>query len=434
MSKPELVRAIGRWSLVALAVNSVLGSAIFGLPSILAAAVGRASPWTVLLTGVVMASIVACYAEVASQFSATGGTYLYVRWTFGRRAGLLVAWLNLLTRLTACAAAVNLFVIYLGEFFPAVAHPGLRFAAITLLVGTLAVANYRGVGAGARLSDISIVAKLLPLALVCVVGVVYLARHIDMSIAGPPARVDGWLSAMLLLFFAYGGYEAALNPMGEAADPRRDAPYALFVALVLITILYTLVQLTVVHVLPDPAHSARPLADVARVLMGPAGAVIISLGALVSVYGFLSANLLTSPRSIFALAELGDFPRRFSDVHSRDRTPHVSIVVFALLLWLFALLGSFSWNVTLSAVGRLCYYAAVCVAVPVLRRRQPAAARFHVPGGMLLPSLGVAVCLVLLTRVDFSKSLILAGTITVAVLNWLAVRSGRADASQPQMR
>jgi amino acid transporter len=211
--------------------------------------------------------------------------------------------------------------------------------------------------------------------------------------------------------------------MSEAKDPRRDAVFALFAALVIVTLLYTLLQFTVVGVLPDPAHSDRPLADAARVLMGPYGAALISVGALISVYGYLSANMLTVPRSTFALAELGDFPARFAAVHARFRTPYFSIAAFALLIWIFALFGSFSWNVTLSAVARLVYYGAVCAAVPVLRKKQPGAATFRVPGGMLLPALGVVICVVLLTGVDFTKSLILVATIVVGLLNWLVVRN-----------
>jgi amino acid transporter len=184
-----------------------------------------------------------------------------------------------------------------------------------------------------------------------------------------------------------------------------------------------MLQFTVVGVLPDAAHSDRPLADAARVLMGHSGAVLISAGALISVYGYLSANMLTVPRSTFALAEVGDFPAHFAAVHPRFRTPYVSIAVFALLIWIFALLGSFSWNITLSAVARLVYYGAVCAAVPVLRKRQPEAATFRVPGGMILPGLGIMICVALLTRVDFTKSLILLATIAVALLNWLAVRN-----------
>ena len=142
---PQLKRAIGRWSLAALAVNTILGSAIFGLPSVLAGAVGNASPLAVLLGGLAMVIIVSCYAEVASQFTGSGGSYLYVRYTFGRFAGIQVGWLNLLTRFSAYGAAVNLFVLYLGEFFPDVAHPVPRCAVITFLVGSLTVVNYRGV-------------------------------------------------------------------------------------------------------------------------------------------------------------------------------------------------------------------------------------------------------------------------------------------------
>jgi basic amino acid/polyamine antiporter, APA family len=408
--------------MVALAVNSILGSGIFGLPSVVAGLVGSLSPVAVLLAGVAMAVIIGCYAEVASQFTETGGHYLYVRHAFGRLAGLEVGWLNLLSRLTACAASVNLLVLSLGQFWPQAGAPLPRFAVMTLLVGTLAVANYRGVAAGTRLSNVAVIAKLIPLALVCAVGLSYLALHGARAHEMPGGGVDAWLQAMLLLFFAYGGYEAALYPMGEAKDPRRDSGFALFVALAIVTFIYTALQLIVVGVLPDAAHSERPLADAAQVMMGPAGAVLVSIGALISVYGYLSANLLTVPRGTFALAERGDFPAAFAAIHPRFRTPHLSIVAIAIAVWAFALFGSFTWNVTLSAVARLFYYGAVCATVPVLRRRQPQAALFRLPGGAVLPALGVLICLALLTRVDFSKSLILLAVMLTAGANWLLVR------------
>jgi amino acid transporter len=418
----QLVRAIGRWSMVALAVNSILGSGIFGLPSAVAALVGAASPFAMLLAGCATGVIIACYAEVASQFSATGGTYLYLRCAFGRLTGIQVAWLLLLSRLTASAASVNLLVVYLGEFWPQATQPVPRLLIITLFLGTLAAINVRGVGAGARVSNTAVVAKLAALAIVCIAGVAYLSQHARVVPAPLTAGAAQWLDAMLLLLFAYGGYEGAVYPMGEAKNPRRDAAFALFVALAILAVLYTLLQYIVMAVLPDAAHSARPLADAARIFLGETGAAFVTVGALVSVYGYVSANLLTAPRGMFALAEGADFPSVFAAVHPRFRTPYVSIVVFALLLWAFSLLGSFSWNVTLSAVARLFYYGAICVAVPVLRRRQPDAALVRVPGGMLLPTLGVLICATLLSRADFSKSLILLATVTVAFGNWAAVR------------
>lgn len=419
---PQLVRAIGRWSMVALAVNCIVGSGIFGLPSAVAGYVGHCSPVAVLLAGVAMAAIIGCYAEAASQFTGTGGHYLYVRRAFGRFAGIQVGWMTLLSRLTACAAAVNLLVISLGEFWARAGEPAPRFAVVSLFVGTLGVANYRGVAAGTLVSNVSVVAKLVPLTLVAVVGAFYLTTHPALASAPPTGGLDAWLKAVLLLIFAYGGYEAALFPLGEARDPRHDAGFALFVALLIVMALYTVLQLVVVGVLPDAAHSERPLADAARAMMGQGGASLISIGALISVYGYLSANLLGAPRATFALAERGDFPARFATIHPRFRTPHFSIVVFAVLVWAFALLGSFTWNVTLSAVARLLYYGTVCAAVPVLRVKQPGAAAIRLHGGPIVPALGMLVCLALLTRVDFSKSLILLAVILTATVNWLLVR------------
>ncbi len=420
---PDLVRTIGRWSMVALAVNCIIGSGIFGLPSLVAGLVGRLSPLAVLLAGVAVAVIIGCYAEVASQFTESGGHYLYVRRAFGRFAGLQVGWLNLLGRLTACAAAVNLLVISLGEFWPQSAMPVPRFAIVSLVLATLAAANYRGVAAGTLVSNVSTVAKLVPLALLCVVGLGYTATHA--APAQPPGAggIDGWLKAILLLFFLIGGHETALNPMGEAKDPRRDVVFALFVALIVVTFLCTALQLIVIRVLPEAAGSTRPLVDVAHVMMGRAGAALISVGVLISVSGYLSANLLSVPRSTYALAERGDFPAAFAAVHPRFRTPHLSIVAVALAVWAFALFGSFAWNVTLSAVARLFYYGAVCAAVPVLRRTQANAATFRLPLGPVLPALGVLVCVTLLTRVDFSKSVILLAVLLAASLNWLLVVS-----------
>jgi basic amino acid/polyamine antiporter, APA family len=426
-NQPTLVRAIGRWSLAALVVNLIIGSGVFLLPADFARLVGRASPWAVLLGGAAVGVIMACFAEVASRFTQAGGPYLYARIAFGRLVGIETGWMLWLARLTSPAANSNLFVIYLGEFWPHATHPLPRFCILTLLIGILALVNFRGVRTGAQVSNIFTVAKLLPLFFVAIVGTLYLIAGHKLPLAMSGTGTNAWLKAILLLVFAYGGFEAALTPMSEARDPRRDAAFALFAALITCTLLYTMIQWAVVGVLPDPAHSERPLADVARRLLGSAGAALIAVGALVSVYGNLSANILAVPRLTFALAERGDFPAIFAAVHPRFRTPYFSILVFAVLTWLLALLGSFSWNVTLSAVARLFYYALVCAALPVLRKKQPGAVLFRLSGGPFFAVLGVGVCLVLITQVNLSGSLILLATIVVALVNWLLVRNRRTE-------
>jgi amino acid transporter len=165
--------------------------------------------------------------------------------------------------------------------------------------------------------------------------------------------------------FGYGGFEAGLIPLAEAKDPRRDAPFALITGLALVTLVYLAAQITVLATLSDPAGSARPLADSARVILGVGGAAFMAVAALVSVYGWLASNMLTVPRLTTAMADRGDFPRIFAWVHPRFRTPWVSIIVFAVIGWLLAIQAGLLQNLSLSAVSRLVPYAAVCAALPV---------------------------------------------------------------------
>ncbi|HEY4841001.1 MAG TPA: APC family permease [Terriglobales bacterium] len=432
VGKTGLVRAIGRWSLAALAVNSIIGSGIFGLPAVVATLLGRRSVLAVLIAGAAMAVIVACFAEVASQFSDAGGPYLYARTAFGRFVGILVGWMFYLAQTAAPAANANLFVIYLAEFWPAAKEPWLRFVVLTLLIGLLALINVLGARQGIAVSSVFTVAKILPLLMVVLAGAALTIFHPAILSSAPGTAsfpVSAWMKAMVLLIFAYGGFESALVPMSEAKNPARDAAFALAVALIACTTIYALVQWVVVGVLVPGATTDRPLAEVARLTMGNRGAKLVAIGALISVYGYLSAKLLGMPRVTFALAQRADLPKVFAAVSRRFHTPWFSILFFAAAVWGLAIVGSFTWNVTLSVVARLFYYAVVCAALIALRRKRPLAAGFRLPGGPVLAVLGVSlaggvgVAAVLTKQTEWGKSLILAATVGAAVLNWLWARS-----------
>jgi basic amino acid/polyamine antiporter, APA family len=432
MTSPQtgLVRAIGRWSLAALAVNSIIGSGIFGLPATVAGLLGKRSIVAVALAGAAMGIIMACFAEVASQFSEAGGPYLYARAAFGRLTGIVVAWMLYLSQTAAPAANANLFVIYLAEFWPAVKEPWPRFIILTVLVGLLAAINALGARQGTSVSNILTVAKIVPLLMVVTAGAAVTIVHHTPWGPSPAMPLATWMKAMVLLIFAYGGFESAVAPMSEAKNPRRDAAFAIFTALITCIVIYTLVQWVVVGVLGPGAITDRPLADVARVTMGNRGAALVALGALVSVYGYLSAKLLAMPRVTFALAKSGDLPKIFAKVSPTFQTPSFSIFFYAVAVWGLAIAGSFAWNVTLSVVARLFYYAVVCAALIALRRKQPQAARFRLPAGPLFAVLGIAICLALAMQADLSKSAILAATLAAAVLNWAwARRRNRVNVS-----
>jgi amino acid transporter len=437
-TKSGLVRVIGRWTLAGLVLNSAIGSGIFGLPSLVSEHVGRAAPLAYLLAAVGVGVIMACFAEVGSQFREAGGPYLYTHEAFGRFAGIQIAWVTWLVRLTAAAANTNLFVTYLSEFWAPASARIPRLLIMTLVLGAPAAINYRGVKSGARMSNFFIIAKLVPLTLFALLGLIFFRTglpsmfpsflhwmdaalvQVTSSFSGVP--LGSWMDAVLVLVFAYGGFEVALFPMGEAKDPRRDVPFALFVGFVVMVVLYLLIQLGVQAGIGAPETSGRPLADAATRLVGKWGGAFITLGALVSIYGYLGAMMLNAPRLTYALAERQDFPSFFGRIHPRFRTPYISIVVFGVLVWALSLAGSFKWNVTLSAVARLFTYAATCAALIPLRRKNSSHTSFRLPAGKLIAVAGTAFSLVMVTRMDRTALIVIAVTFTLGLANWLWVR------------
>jgi amino acid transporter len=425
---PSLVRAIGRWSLAALFLNSVLGSSVFGLPSVIAGMLGRWSPWAWAMAAVGIGVIIACFAEVASRFGQAGGPYLYARAAFGRLAGIEMGWMAYLVRLSAAATNANLFVIYLGEFWPGVEGRWASALVLAALIVPLAAVNYRGVSQGARLSGVLIIAKLLPLTVFILCGLWLALPHRVASHPAPATGVRVWLDAVLLLVFAYGGFEAALVPLGEARAPTRDAPFALFLTLATCAAIYTLVQVVVLAALPDPANAPRPLSAAAAAFLGPGGAALMALAAMLSVYGYLAGAMVNVPRLTFAMAEGADLPALFGRIHPRFRTPHLSVVLFAGLVWLLAASSGFLANLTLSAVSRLLTYGAVCAALPVLRWKEgsgsgapPAGLRLR--GGGAIALLGILFSLTLATRMARQELIVLAATALFGGLHWTWVRT-----------
>jgi APA family basic amino acid/polyamine antiporter len=426
---PGLVRTIGRWSLTALMMNSIIGSGIFGLPSVLAAKLGGLSPLSCLGAGAGILVIAACIAEVSSRYDETGGLYLYARDAFGRFPGLLVAWLTWLTRIAAPAAAANLFCTYFVQFFPSLQSRLGTLLILAALIGQLTFFNYIGVETGKYVSNAFTAVKVGFLFFFVISGLLAILLHPEIRVpfSVPALSVKSWFEAILLLVYAYGGFEGALFVGGETTNPKRDTPIALLLALAIVCVIYTGVQFVTITTLPDAALSTRPLADAAQRFLGSIGATAIALAALVSAYGYLSANLLHAPRITFALAERGDFPKFLAAVHPRFHTPHVSVLLYAIMLFAFSALGTFQWNAVLSAVSRLAVYGAMALAVPILRRRKDGKAQFQLPFHYLFAGCGILFSAVLLTHMGRGEFIIVATTCAIAFLNWIFVR-GRGDA------
>jgi len=293
-----------------------------------------------------------------------------------------------------------------------------------ILIGHLALLNYIGVKTGKNVSKFFTAIKVGFLLFFVVAALLALLLKPELRVAAPlpVASAKNWFQAMLLLVYAYGGFEGALFVGGETTNPKRDTPIALLTALGVVCVIYTAVQFAVVAILPDAGASARPLADAAQRFLGHGGGIAIALAALVSAYGYLSANLLHAPRVTFALAEQGDFPALLGAVHPRYRTPYVSIVLYAVLVFVFAALGNFEWNAVLSAVSRLAVYGAMALAVPLLRRRVDRQAQFILPMPYLFAGLSLIFSMLLLTQMGKSEFAVVGTTCMVALVNWLVVR------------
>jgi len=419
-SRPGLVRAIGRWDLTAAVINGVIGSAIFGMPSDQARLTGAWSPLVALVAGLGVLTIVLCFAEVASRFQEPGGPYLYAREAFGPFVGFEAGWLTFWIRVTAVAANLNVFADYLARIVPAAGEGWSRAAVMTALVAIVALINLVGVRQATWTIDVFTIAKLLPLALLAVLG---LTRVEATVLASQAVAEPHWREALLLLMFAYGGFEAPLIPAGEARNPRRDTAFALLTALAVIATVYCTVQFVVVGLVPNVAGVKAPVAQAFGALLGGPGVVLASVAAMVSIYGYSTGTTLQSPRVLFSMAERGELPRIFARVHERFRTPHVAIVAYAVLALGLALYGSFTWNATLSAIVRLLTYGLTCVALVVFRSR-PAMGEpgFRVPGAAIVVPVAVAFCLWLLVTRTFTQAWITAALVGVGALLFLVRR------------
>ena len=383
ISEKGLVRGIRRWDLVAVTINGIIGAGIFGLPSKVYGLIGAYSLIAFVVCALVVMLIILCFAEVGSRFSETGGPYLYAREAFGPTVAFEVGWLIWLARLTAFAANCNLMVSYLS-FFWAPANAGISRAAIIIaVVLALTALNVLGVRQAAIASNIFTIGKLVPMIIFIAVGLFFLNPH-SFALGARPAT-GAFSQSVLLLLYAFTGFEMAVIPAGEIKNPQRDLPRALLIAMAVIASTYILIQVVCIGTLPDLAKSTKPLADAGQRFMGTAGAAIISAGAIISVAGNLNITVLSASRVPFAIAEQKQLPAFFGRVHKRFFTPHISIVITAVLMLVLTLKSSFVAALTISTIARLVAYAVTCAALPVLRRRSNVSpAMFRLRGGKII--------------------------------------------------
>ena len=422
-----LLRAIGARRLTASIVNVTIGAGIFVLPAIVAAGLGRAAPLAYLLCAGVMALIVTCFASAGSRVSLTGGLYAYVEVAFGPYVGFLTGVLYVLAAVFAVASVASAFAGSVGAVWPVASGAAPRAALLTVLFALLAMINIRGVAPSGRLIESITVAKVLPLVLFVGAGLLYIARH------GPADRVAASLPAAtalgrtsIVLIFAFIGVEVALVPSGEIRDPAVTVPRALFSALTITTVLYLAIQYVAQALLGPalPDSTVAPLADAAGRMLGRGGTLLMLAGAVISMFGYVSGDMLGSPRSLFAFGRDGMLPRVFARVHPRYRTPDVAIAVYAIVVGCLAISSTFAQLAVLANVASLSMYLLCVVGSWQLQRRDVRAGGlpFSTPGGPIVPALAAGSIIWILAHATWHE-LAVEALVLAAASAFYAIRS-----------
>jgi len=418
-----LVRAIGVRRLTAILVNVTIGAGIFVLPGTAAAGLGPAAPIAYIACAIAMALIVACIAAAGSRVATTGGTYAYTEVGLGPFVGFLAGVLYWTSALFGGASVVAAFVGSLAVLWPAADQPALRIAVIGAAIGGLAWVNVRGVTLGTRVIEAVTVAKLVPLGVLVAAGLWLAPIDPRTWLPAPSAASVG--QTAILLIFAFVGIEVALVPSGEIREPARTVPRAAFLALTFTTLLYLAIQAIAQGVLGAAMtdYASAPLAETAARLLGPSGRLLVLLGTAVSTFGYMSGDMLCSPRALFAFGRDRVLPRVLASVHARFHTPWVAIVVHSALLGALAMTGTFAGLLVIANVSTLALYLLCVIAAYQLQRRDVRSdgTPFVLPGGPLIPLAAAAVILWLMSQATAREYLVTGAVVAVAAI-YYAIR------------
>ena len=410
----QLVRAIGVPGLTANIINSTIGAGIFVLPALVAKGLGAAAPLAFIACALAMILFVTCFAMAGSRVSLTGGLYAYVEVAFGGYVGFLAGALYCLTAIAAVAGVVNVFVNSVAGLVPWLGNPVTRVVVIFLVYGILALINVRGVREGAGAVTAVTLAKLLPILLFLGVGFFFINPASFHWSAWPGSKALG--DSVILLMFAFVGIEVALIPSGEVKNPARTVPRSIYLALGITTFIYLAIQLVAQGTLGAElaSHPNAPLADAAASFLGPLGRTILLAGATISAFGFVTSDILSSPRMLFAFGRDGALPAWFAHVHQRYRTPDVGIVTYSLAAFALSVSSSFEALAILSNVAVLLMYLMCCTACWFLVRRDLRAdgPPFSFPGAQIIPVLAIVAIIWILSHATV-REFAVAGVVLV---------------------
>lgn len=412
MSESRLQRRIGLVGATALAFNGAVAASIFALPATLAADFGSFSPLLFPIVGLAALLIIVPFTWSVAAFPESGGPATYGR-VFGRLAGFEAGWIYYVARATAFAANANVLTAYLARWFAGADEGAFR---ISLLLGAsalFAAINIAGVRKSIGvLTGLSIL-KSVPLFAAAIAAI---AITFPWPAPAPAPTLTEFEAGLLIVFYAFVGFESAVIPAGETKDPSKNLPRAILITIGATTLLYFLVQLAFVSVLPGGGTDEKaPLIDLGSWLAGPVGAGTLTLAAVASLAGGLHGIMTSTPRITYALGLRGDVPAWFARVQPKFETPANSIIFFALFAGALAVSGSFVWLAVISTLARMIVYSVTIAALPRAPGRRRLGAVHYLVG-----ALGMLVCVWAASQAD-AKSWLTLGALAAAGLVLYAV-------------
>src|SRR3989442_2691607 len=421
---PALRRVIGVGGLAAAIFNITVGAAIFVLPAHVAGGLGAAAPLAYLVCAVAPALVALCIAESGSRDPQSGVTYAYVETALGPYAGYLCGVLLWLGITLAMAAVATVLADAVGGSLPSVGGTMPRAVLLIAVIASLAAVNIRGAALGSHVSGIATVAKVVPLVAFVALGLSHV-RPENLALGSFPS-LSRLGESGLLLMFAFFGMESALQVSGEVRDAARSVPRAIALAVTGVGVLYIAVQLVAQGILGSalaaPETAKAPLAAAAVQFAGPTGSTLILIAMIVSTFGFMTATMLSTPRTLFALAVDGYLPRPLAAVHRAYHTPHVAIAIQGVIVCAIAITGTYVKLAIMADVAILLVYLACCLAVWRLRRLDAGAVEkpFVMPAGRVVPWLAAGLIVALLARATAQAWLLTGGVIAAASVAFLA--------------
>jgi amino acid transporter len=369
---------------IALALNGTVAASIFALPGTLAADFGAFSPLLFPIVGIAAMLIIIPFTWTAAAFPESGGPATYGA-VFGRFTGFELGWIYYIARATAFAAGANVLTAYVARWIPGADEGALRIVILLSATVIFAAVNVAGVRKSIGLLGSLALLKAAPLFLAAGAAI---AMTYPWPAPAPAPTMTEFEAGLLIVFYAFVGFESAVIPAGETEDPSRNLPRAIFLTIVVTTLLYFLVQLAFVSALPGGGvDQSAPLIDLGAWLAGEVGATILSLTAIASIAGSLHGIMTSTPRVSYALGLRGDLPPWFAHVHPRLETPANSILFFALVVAALAISGSFVWLAVVSTLARMVVYSVTIAALPRAPGRRKLGPTHYVIG-----SIGILVC------------------------------------------